>query len=242
VCVIDPGGALADGEALRAALRRVTDRPISHVVMTHVHPDHVFGAGAFTRDRPVFVGHAGLPALLSQRGGFYRDRLNEVLGAGAAGPVVLPSMLVSDRGRIDLGGRVLRLTAHRPAHTGADLSVLDEATSTLITGDLVFVRRAPSLDGDLKGWLAVLADLRGAPARRAVPGHGPVSCDWPAAAADIERYLTTLLTETRAAIAAGTPMQAAAQSVARGERGRWLLFDDYNPRNVLEAYQALQWE
>lgn len=242
VCVVDPGGSLADGAALRAAVRRVTDRPISHVVMTHVHPDHVFGAAAFAADGPVFVGHAGLPALLAQRGAFYRDKLDQALGAGAAGPAVVPSMLVADTGRIDLGGRVLTLTAHPPAHTAADLSVFDAVSGVLMTGDLVFVRRVPSLDGDLLGWLRVLAALRAQAARLAVPGHGPVASAWPDAAGDIERYLQTLLRETRAAVQAGVPMSQAARTVAQGERGRWLLFDDYNQRNVLEAYEALQWE
>ena len=55
VAVIDPGGSRTDGEGLRARLRTVTDRPISHVIMTHLHPDHVFGACAFEQDQPVFA-------------------------------------------------------------------------------------------------------------------------------------------------------------------------------------------
>ena len=58
VAVLDPGGSLADGQALRAALRARTALPIRYVVMTHLHPDHVFGAQAFVDDNPVFVGHA----------------------------------------------------------------------------------------------------------------------------------------------------------------------------------------
>ena len=80
------------------------------------------------------------------------------------------------------------------------------------------------------------------PARHAVPGHGPASVPWPAAAAPLERYLTTLRTETRAAVAKGIPIDQAAHSVAQGERTRWKLFDDYNPRNVIEAYRQLEWE
>src|SRR5919197_6673711 len=47
VLVFDPGGSLADGAALRAAVRAATHLPIRHVVMSHAHPDHIFGAGAF---------------------------------------------------------------------------------------------------------------------------------------------------------------------------------------------------
>ena len=55
VLVFDPGGSLADGAQLRAAIREHTALPIRHVVMSHAHPDHVFGAGAFLDDKPAFV-------------------------------------------------------------------------------------------------------------------------------------------------------------------------------------------
>ncbi len=242
VLVSDPGGSLADGEALRAAIRAATDLPIRYVVMSHVHPDHIFGAGAFLPDEPAFVGHARLPAALAQRGDYYRERLEEILGPGAAGPPVMPTLTVADGAEIDLGGRVLALTAHGTAHTDNDLSVLDRTTGTLFTGDLLFVERAPSLDGSLKGWLAVLAELKSVAASRAVPGHGPASVPWPQGASGIERYLTALLQETRAAVADNIGIEQAVETVAMSERGHWVLFDDYNGRNVTKAYKELEWE
>ncbi len=242
VAVIDPGGDIRDGERLRAAIRSVTRLPICYVVMSHVHPDHVFGAGAFRQDAPVFVGHARLPNALAARGAFYQKGLDNILGADRAGPVVTPTMLVRDHAEIDLGGRVLALTAHGPAHTDADLSILDRQTGTLLPADLLFVHRVPALDGSLTGWLRELAGLKALGARLAVPGHGPIGVAWPDAAADEERYLRTLLRETRDAVAAGTPIEQAARTVAAAERYKWALFDDYNGRNVIEAYKELEWE
>lgn len=242
VLVVDPGGCLADGEDLRAAIRAVTDLPITHVAMTHVHPDHVFGAGAFLADEPVFVGHARLPAALARSGRYYQERLDEILGPGRAGPVVGPTMTVDDMAEIDLGARVVTLAAHGLAHTDNDMSLLDRETGTLFAGDLVFVERVPSLDGGLRGWLAELARLKALPAARVVPGHGPAALPWPAAAADLERYLTVLLQETRGAIAANIGIETAAETVAAAERDRWTLFDAYNGRNVTKAYKELEWE
>ncbi|MGI3778898.1 MAG: quinoprotein relay system zinc metallohydrolase 2 [Janthinobacterium lividum] len=242
VAVIDPGGDLACGRRLRAAVRAATSLPIRYVVLTHVHPDHHFGAGAFLPDAPVFVGHARLPQALASRGTFYQAGLDDIVGAGQAGPVVPPTLLVSDGAKIDLGGRVLSLHAHGPAHTDNDLSVLDEATGTLMSADLVFADRVPSLDGDLRGWLKELAVLKAMGAARVVPGHGLLRLSWDEASWPIEGYLRALLDQTRAAIRDGVPIEQAVGTVAAGERARWALFDDYNGRNVTEAYKELEWE
>ena len=242
VAVFDPGGSLHDGKMLRAAIRARTGKPVTHVIFSHAHPDHIFGAGAFLPDKPEFVAHARLPQSLAARGEFYRQGLERILGPGRAGAVVQPTLLVRDRLPIDLGGRTLSLTAHKPAHSDCDLSALDSETGILLAGDLLFVDRAPSLDGNLAGWLDALALLKAAAATRAVPGHGPPVVPWPKAAFDLERYLHVLQRETRQAVAAAIPIDQAARTVAQSERPRWKLFDDNNPRNVLEAYQQLEWE
>ncbi|HWK46299.1 MAG TPA: quinoprotein relay system zinc metallohydrolase 2 [Stellaceae bacterium] len=242
VAVIDPGGSLDDGARLRATVQATTDRPIRYVVMTHAHPDHIFGDVAFVPDHPVFVGHARLAGALADRGDYYRRRLVEILGADRAGDYEVPTLLVADRAQLDLGGRILDLQAHGAAHTDNDLTVLDRRTATLWAADLLFVDRIPAIDGSLSGWLKALDGLKALPATRAVPGHGPPIVPWPAAAADEERYFQTLASEIRALIAKGDDIETAVTGVGLGERGKWLLFDDYNGRNVTAAFKELEWE
>src|SRR4051794_17391386 len=180
VAVIDPGGSLAHGRLLRQAVEAVTPLPIRHLILTHVHPDHVMGAAAFADCAAAVIGHARLPAALAQRGEFYRRMLDREMGEAAGGSAALaPTRLGQDRLELDLGGRVLALRAHPPAHTDHDLSLLDGATGTLWAGDLLFVSRIPALDGSLSGWLRELDALRAVRAQRAVPGHGPPSVPWP---------------------------------------------------------------
>lgn len=242
VAVIDPGGSLDDGERLRATVQVKTDRPIRYVVMTHGHPDHIFGGVAFVADHPVFVGHARLAGVLVDRGEYYRKRLVEIVGRDRAGDYEMPTLLVTDKAELDLGGRVLDLEAHGAAHTDNDLTILDRQTGTLWAADLLFVDRIPAIDGSLTGWLKVLAALKALPATRAVPGHGPPVVPWPAAAADEERYFNTLATEIRALLAKGGTIETAVAEVGLGERGKWQLFDDYNGRNVTVAFKELEWE
>jgi quinoprotein relay system zinc metallohydrolase 2 len=242
VAVTDSGGSLNDGERLRRRIRDLTKLPVRYVLMSHVHPDHIFGAGAFLQDKPAFVGHAQLPQALAQRGEYYRERLEEVLGRGNVGPIVSPTMLVSDRTRIDLGGRSLELRAHPLGHTSNDLSMIDSQTHMLFPADLLFVGRAPSLDGSLKGWLRELSALASLNAPRAVPGHGPATVEFASAAGRLRQYLETLLRETRQAIADGVDIDAAPATVGRSERDKWSLFDDYHGHNVMQAFKELEWE
>ncbi len=243
VAVIDSGGTAAQGRRLRAAIRRVTNLPIRYVVNTHVHPDHIFGNASFLGDRPAFVGHAKLRRAVAARGAFYLDRLKEELGAVAADTeVVPPSLLVEDQLLLDLGNRRLRVTAHGTAHTDNDLTVYDEATRTWWLGDLLFVERIPVVDGSLKGWLAVMAELRGRSPARVVPGHGPVVADLAPALDAQGRYLRSLLEEIRAVIRAGGTMEQAVARVGQAERAQWRLFDDYHARNVVTAFSELEWE
>lgn len=243
VAVIDPGGSFAEGAALRAAIRARTDRPIRYVIMTHVHPDHILGAAAFSGDHPDFIGHAKLPGALAQRGDYYLRRLRDALGDAADGSeVVPPTLLVSNYLDLDLGGRHLVLRAHGPAHTDNDLTIFDQNTRTFWLADLLFVDRIPVIDGSLVGWLKELGEITAVSAERAIPGHGPVSVPWPAAAEPERRYLEAVAQDTRAAIKAGIGIADAWRHVANSERGRWLLFDDYHPRNVTASYKELEWE
>jgi quinoprotein relay system zinc metallohydrolase 2 len=243
VAVIDPGGSAKEGQELRAAIQARTDRPIRYVILTHIHPDHIFGAAAFRVDHPEFVGHAKLPGALAQRGDYYLRRLRNSLGDKAEdSEVVPPTIVVSTRLDLDLGGRRLAVRAHGPAHTDNDLTVFDEKTRTLWLADLLFVDRIPVIDGSLVGWLKELDGLTAIPADRAVPGHGPAAVAWPAAAGPERRYLEAIARDTRAAIKAGIGIANAYRQVANSERGHWLLFDEYHPRNVTASYKELEWE
>lgn len=247
VAVVDPGGSVANGLALRQAIRARSDLPVCYVFLTHVHFDHVLGASAFVRpsdpEPPVVVGHARLVPAIEGNRRFFAENFGTELGDDPAlARVVAPTETVTGEARFDLGGRTLHARAHGVAHTDADLSVYDDATGTLFTGDLVFRERIPVLDGSLLGWFDELSVLAGRRPDYVVPGHGTPVAGFEAATADLERYLTVLRDETRAAVADGRYIEEAKDTVAGSERERWLLFTENHRRNVSRAFRELEWE
>lgn len=243
VAVVDSGGSYRVGVALREAIRARTDKPIRYVINTHVHSDHIFGNAAFESDGPEFIGHAQLPRAMRLRSETYEANLKTMLGEAAEGSrVVLPTHTIATERVIDLGNRRLLLKAWAVAHTDHDLTVMDERTTSWWVGDLLFVDRTPSIDGDVPGWLTVIDALSETKAARAIPGHGPVVTDKNAVLAKQRRYLQTLVKDLRQSIADGLPMQEAIAAAARSERSQWQLFDGTNRRNATVLYPKLEWD
>lgn len=241
--VIDTGGSLEVGRRFRDALAAKTAVPVCYVVNTHVHPDHVFGNAAFRRDGVEYLGHARLPAALAQKGAGYAKALARNIGPAADGSeVVPPGRTVSDQTELDLGGRTLTLKAWPTAHTDNDLTVHDSKTGVLFLSDLLFVEHTPVVDGNLKGWIGVLRELRALQPTAVVPGHGPAPAPWPAALDDEARYLGVLLSGVRAALAGNKTIQQAVDSVGLDEASRWKLFESFHRRNVTASYAELEWE
>jgi quinoprotein relay system zinc metallohydrolase 2 len=243
VAVIDTGGSIKIGNQLRDAIKKVTDKPILYVINTHVHPDHIYGNAAFLADKPEFIGHEKLATAMELRREQYAKINAKLLGEDAKGSdLVKPTIAVKSTLEIDLGDRKLTITAHPVAHTNTDLSAMDSKSSTLFTGDLLFIERTPVLEGDIKGVIAELEVFKAQPIKQVVPGHGAVTKDWKLAIENEQRYLNALLTDIRAAIKAGKSMNEAMDSAAAGEKDKWKLFEIANRRNVNIIYPALEWE
>ena len=244
VAVIDTGGSAKIGATGREAIAAVTPLPVRYVINTHMHPDHVFGNAAFKGANATFVAHHKMARGLAARAEGYLARNKEDMGDEnfAGTEIVLPTLAIAEQQTLDLGGRILKLQPRATAHTDNDLTIRDETTGTLFTGDLIFARRVPTIDGSILGWLKVLADLKREGAQRVVPGHGPPSMTLSEALPPLERYLSAIAADVRVAIKDGKTLADTVETAAQSERTAWLLFDDHHKRNVTAAFAELEWE
>jgi quinoprotein relay system zinc metallohydrolase 2 len=244
VAVIDAGTTRFNGEALYLAIRQQTHLPIRWLILTHMHPDHILGADVFAEAGATLTGSEQLKTAIAIRAESYVANMQRLLGEKVmhGTRVILPTQSVSDAQDIDLGARVLRLQAYPTAHTNNDLSVYDQASDTLWTGDLAFLQHVPALDGSINGWIAVLTALAKTPVTAIIPGHGRLVAKHPDGLMPTLDYLRALRREVRLALENGESLQTALRYLGADLQGDWQMFAAFNARNATNAYVELEWE
>ena len=107
VLVADGQGNVEDSGRLVDAIAKITDQPISHVIICSDHGDHTNGNAAFP-DSAEFIAH--------------RNSL-EALSKIAENTGVMPDTIVDERLDLRLGSRDIQVLFLGRAHTGGDLFV-----------------------------------------------------------------------------------------------------------------------
>ncbi len=205
--LIDCGPSLRYGLALKRVAEELTGKPVIRIYVTHLHPDHGFGLGAFDPTRSAAL--PGTIAALEAQGQGFSDAMYRILGDWMRGTDLFLPRVALTAGQEDFGGRTLRLLA-LSGHSSADLALLDEQTGLLIAGDLVFHDRAPSTPtADLPAWRASLDRLAALEHGALLPGHGPLDPGGTAAIAQTRDWLDWLDATLTDAVAAGLDMVEA---------------------------------
>jgi glyoxylase-like metal-dependent hydrolase (beta-lactamase superfamily II) len=90
--------------------------------------------------------------------------------AGWVTPGAVPTSLLVEGDLVDLGDRVFEVL-HTPGHTAGSISVWEERTGTLFTGDAIYVDDKLSWD-DREAFLRSLERIRELPVQVVHAGHG----------------------------------------------------------------------
>ncbi len=184
--LVDTGTTLVEASAIDADARRIAGRPVTHVVLTHKHFDHVLGSSVFA-EAEVYCAPEVVEYLSSATGKVRADALSygaDPIEVDRAIAALRPPRHGSYDAVIDLGDRTVTVAHPGRGHTASDLVVVvpgadDEGGRVVVfTGDLVEESGDPAIDADsdLAAWPATLNRVLaiGGPHAVYVPGHGKV--------------------------------------------------------------------
>jgi glyoxylase-like metal-dependent hydrolase (beta-lactamase superfamily II) len=177
VFIRDTGVVLADTKTLRSGqrllevLRTVTDKPVTHILNTHHHYDHVGGNSFFASHVEVIV-HANAAARMTSMEEFSTPERRHGL----------PDRTFTDKLTLFSGSDAIEMHHFGPAHTDNDAFIVFRGLGIMHAGDTFPGMNAVERHG---GSAAAYSATMGRAAaaitgvRTVIPGHGPVT-NWQA--------------------------------------------------------------
>jgi glyoxylase-like metal-dependent hydrolase (beta-lactamase superfamily II) len=227
-------------------IRTVTDKPISHVVLTHYHAVRVLGASAFGAHQIIMSGAAR--AMVVERGA--EDWASEFgrfprlfQGHESIPGLTWPTTTFSDAMTVYLGKRRVDIMHLGRAHTAGDAVVWVPDAEVMFTGDIVEYHSACYCgDGHFADWGSTLARIADHDPVAIAPGRGDalVGRDMVASAlaATADFVDSTYRPVARVAARGGTLREAwdAARAACDPKFADYAIYEHCLPFNVARAY------
>ena len=244
VVVIDALGSPALAERLLQEIRKLTPQPVTHVIVTHYHADHIYGLQAFRKQGARIIAHRSALEYLNSETA--RQRL-ETSRTELAPWVDAQTVLVSADEWIDgdktlsVGGTSFVIRHVGPSHTPEDLVVYLPKEKVLFAGDLVFRNRIPFVgQADSGRWIQALDVLLTFDATTIVPGHGPLSSEARRDMQQTRDYLVYLRTTMGEAARNLEPFEDAYQAADWSRFEKLPLFRVANRMNAYNTYLLME--
>ena len=231
VLVADGQGSFEETARMVEEIGKVTDQPITHVVVCSDHGDHTAGNAAFP-EGVEFIVHENSVAAMER----IRERTPDI---------PMPGTVISDRMDLMLGGRTIEVLFLGRAHTGGDLVVHLPEESVLFLTEAYLHRVYPAMRSAYPTeWVAMLRRAQELNARVNVPGHGFV--DSPETlreelGAAIEALETVIAESTRLHEMGLSPEEADAQADF-GDLETWSLRESQRGMALRRVYMELNGE
>ncbi|MEH6519986.1 MBL fold metallo-hydrolase [Sulfitobacter sp.] len=227
-------------------VREVTDKPISHVVLTHYHAVRVLGASAYGADQ-IIMGEAAR-GMVMERGQedwdseFQRfPRLFE--GYESIPGLTFPTTTFNDRMTVHLGKRRVDLMHLGRAHTAGDIVIHVPDENVMFTGDIVEDHSACYCgDGHFADWGNTLDAIKAYDVNSIAPGRGGALIGKEAVNRAIESTRdfvdSTYAPAARVAAQGGTLKQAwdAVRAECDPKFAEYAIYEHCLPFNVARAY------
>ncbi|MGJ8605151.1 MAG: MBL fold metallo-hydrolase [Marivita sp.] len=227
-------------------VRSVTDKPISHVVLTHYHAVRVLGASAF--NAPQIIMSEKARSMVVERGQEDWDsefaRFPRLFQGHEEIPgLTWPTTTFNDRMTVYLGQRRVDIMQMGRAHTAGDAVIFVPDQNVMFTGDIVEYHSACYCgDGHFHDWPGTLDNIRGFELDAIAPGRGDalVGRDMVNAALDstADFVKSTYAPAAKVALKGGTLKDAwdAVRAVCDPKFKDYAIYEHCLPFNVARAY------
>lgn len=234
-----------------AAIRTVTDKPVTTIVLTHYHAVRVMGASAFPDVHTILASNGTFDWIRTRGQADFDSEVGRFprlfVGVEEVPGLTMPTASFESRMSLWLGGgRELRLMCLGRGHSGGDTVAWLPDCGVCFSGDVV-ENRCGVYAGDayIGDWAATLEAVKALQARVLVPGRGAVLHGEGACAEAIaltQAFLATLLGAVRDGIAAGDTLPGCyrrAEAAMTPRFGDWPVFRHVLPFDVSRAYDEL---
>ena len=243
IVLIDPGGSRKGAEAIDAAIRTISDKPVRYVVDTGGQDHRWLGNGYWKEKGATIIASADAVADQKERQSMQFTMLDALIGDALDGTEPVYADIVFDGDyAFSLGGLDFEIVHPGPAHTPGDSYVWLAARDTVFAGDIVFTERILGVleMSSSSGWLEAFESLAALEPAHIVPGHGhPTTL--PKAKADTYDYLANLRDRVGEHIEAGGDMITSVD-VDQSAFSYLEQFDALARRNAQQVFSEMEWE
>lgn len=246
VVVIDALGSPALAKRLLNEIAQITAKPVTHVLVTHYHADHIYGLQTFKSMGAKIVAHrAALTYLHSETARLRLENSREELAPwiNSQTKLVEADQWIDSETAIAVGGVVFSIKPVGPSHTPEDVVVYLPSEKILFVGDLVFRNRIPYVgQANSRQWITALDSLLSFDTAVIVPGHGPVSKEARKDMQVTRDYLVYLRATMGAAAKNMEPFEEAYKATDWSSYEALPLFRVANRMNAYNTYLLLEHE
>lgn len=246
VVVIDALGSPALATRLVAEIKKLTPLPITHVLVTHYHADHIYGLQVFKAMGAKVIGHrAALIYLNSDTARLRLDASREQLAPWIDDNthLVVADEWLDGAQELVIGGVKFQARPVGPAHTPEDVTFYLPSEKVLFAGDLVFRSRIPFVgQADSRHWITALDQLLSFDADVIVPGHGPLSNEARKDMQQTREYLVYLRATMGRAAEAMEPFEEAYKNTDWTPFEHLPLFGVANRMNAYNTFLLMEHE
>jgi len=246
VLVIDALGSPSLAVKLLAEIRKITDKPIVKVIVTHYHADHIYGLQVFKELGAEIIAPQGVYEYLDSDAATERleeRRFSLEPWVNEHTRLIKPDRIIDKGETFTFGGVKFTLNYLGPAHSTGDMTLYVEDDRVLYSGDLIFEGRVPLLgSNNTKHWLDTLKKMETAQLKALVPGHGAAAKEPEKAIVLTRRYLEFMREKMGAAVEEMTDFDEAYQAIDWSEFKDLPAFEAANRKNAFQVYLSMEAE